>query len=295
MRDGNILKDGNCMKEEKDRKRAAAFGENLRKIRSDAGLTQDELAEQVHVTRQSISNWETGKAEPDLCMLEQLSKALKTDLSVLISGDPAKEETGSAAPEELLKKTAEPGEHSVKKLPRKIGKEILFAGIAVLLIITVLILKYRFTDHFSPVYGIVRFAERYPLTMLISVFAGLFLSAYLSGLFQLFLPKPAECVCLSFGILMMLPALIGSLSLIVAIFRSLPSLSSYYANLKNPGVVNGFSLSYMDPVTILCNRFFSGGPEQNQTADIVFRAVFPGIAAILLFAGLKKEKKAEEA
>ena len=36
------------------------IGEKIRRIRIERGLTQEELAEKVYVTRQTVSNWETG-------------------------------------------------------------------------------------------------------------------------------------------------------------------------------------------------------------------------------------------
>ena len=36
------------------------FSENLRRARCQAGLTQQQLAERLHVTRQSVSSWELG-------------------------------------------------------------------------------------------------------------------------------------------------------------------------------------------------------------------------------------------
>ena len=38
----------------------SVIGKNMKKIRSEKGMTQEELAEQLHVTRQAVSNWEQG-------------------------------------------------------------------------------------------------------------------------------------------------------------------------------------------------------------------------------------------
>ena len=59
---------------------------NIRKYRAQRTLTQDGLAEKLHVTRQTVSNWETGKNQPDLDMLEALAKALEIDVSALFGG-----------------------------------------------------------------------------------------------------------------------------------------------------------------------------------------------------------------
>ena len=59
---------------------------NIRKYRTQRALTQDGLAEKLHVTRQAVSNWETGKNQPDLDMLEALAKALEIDVPALFGG-----------------------------------------------------------------------------------------------------------------------------------------------------------------------------------------------------------------
>lgn len=57
---------------------------NIRRFRKEQGLSQNELAEKLHVTRQTISNWETGKTYPDLDTVIQLSDILQTDPNNLL-------------------------------------------------------------------------------------------------------------------------------------------------------------------------------------------------------------------
>ena len=45
----------------------------LKEARSHAGLTQEEVAEAIQVSRQTISNWETGKFYPDIISVIKLS------------------------------------------------------------------------------------------------------------------------------------------------------------------------------------------------------------------------------
>ena len=66
-----------------------AVAKNLKSIRTQKGYTQDDLAEALHVTRQTVSSWETGRSEPDIGMLTTLAEFLQTDVTSLIYG-PAK-------------------------------------------------------------------------------------------------------------------------------------------------------------------------------------------------------------
>ena len=61
-------------------------GRNIRRYREEKKLTQDALAEELHVTRQAVSNWENGKNQPDLEMLEAAARALDLELTDLIYG-----------------------------------------------------------------------------------------------------------------------------------------------------------------------------------------------------------------
>ena len=60
---------------------------NLKRIRTEKKLTQDALAEKVHVTRQAISNWENDKTKPDIESLEILAEVLEVDIEELIYGE----------------------------------------------------------------------------------------------------------------------------------------------------------------------------------------------------------------
>ena len=63
------------------------FGEKLKKLRTDNGLTQDELAEKTYVTRTAISKWETDKGYPSIDSLKELSSLFKISIDELISDD----------------------------------------------------------------------------------------------------------------------------------------------------------------------------------------------------------------
>lgn len=64
------------------------IGKNIRTARVRRGLTQEELAELLHVSRQTVSNYETGRSRPDVDMLVSAAEKLETDVQVLLYGEP---------------------------------------------------------------------------------------------------------------------------------------------------------------------------------------------------------------
>ncbi len=63
------------------------ISERIRKARSDAKLTQDDVAESIYVSRQTISNWENGKSYPDIVSIIKLSDLYNISLDDLLKGD----------------------------------------------------------------------------------------------------------------------------------------------------------------------------------------------------------------
>lgn len=63
------------------------FGQRLKEIRKRNGLTQDAMAERLHVTRQAVSNWENNRNLPDLAMILQIAEAFSLSLDELILGE----------------------------------------------------------------------------------------------------------------------------------------------------------------------------------------------------------------
>ena len=50
------------------------FSEKILLLRKNAGLSQEALAEQLHLSRQAVSRWESGSAMPDAANILQLSR-----------------------------------------------------------------------------------------------------------------------------------------------------------------------------------------------------------------------------
>ena len=59
----------------------------IKKYRANMNLSQEELAERLYVTRQTVSNWETGKSYPDIHSALLMSSLFQISLDQLIKGD----------------------------------------------------------------------------------------------------------------------------------------------------------------------------------------------------------------
>ncbi len=63
------------------------FGQKLRKLRKEQGYTQEQLGETLHVSRQTVSYWETGKSQPDYTMLARIADLLNVPVSEFLQED----------------------------------------------------------------------------------------------------------------------------------------------------------------------------------------------------------------
>ncbi len=68
----------------------AEFGENLKRVREEKGITQQTLADYLYVTRQAISRWEGGSRYPDLMTAKKMAQYFGVSLDELLSDDDMK-------------------------------------------------------------------------------------------------------------------------------------------------------------------------------------------------------------
>ena len=64
-----------------------SFAENLKEVRHQRGMTQAAMAAQLHVSRKTVSSWETGRTYPDVTMLVQISDTYQVSLDSLLKED----------------------------------------------------------------------------------------------------------------------------------------------------------------------------------------------------------------
>ena len=106
--------------------------ENLKHLRKSKGLTQEELALQLGVVRQTISKWEKGLSVPDSEMLIELSEQFNVPVSALL-GDTIEPTDKEDMVKILSEKLALINEQlaNAAERKRKITRGLSFAGIAV--------------------------------------------------------------------------------------------------------------------------------------------------------------------
>jgi len=66
----------------------ALFAENLRRLRTERGLSQAQLGEHMFVTQSTVARWENGSRLPDAAMISRLSQCLGVDVNTLLFAAP---------------------------------------------------------------------------------------------------------------------------------------------------------------------------------------------------------------
>ena len=96
------------------------IGNFISKLRKEKKLTQEELAEKLHISSKSISRWETGKCMPDISLLIPLSEILEVSVNELITGESIEDENFKEKTEEVLKETLNYSKERINKEKKKI-------------------------------------------------------------------------------------------------------------------------------------------------------------------------------
>ena len=63
------------------------FNEKMQELRKQKGLTQEELAERLYVSRTAVSKWESGRGYPNIESLKAIANFFSVSIDVLLSGD----------------------------------------------------------------------------------------------------------------------------------------------------------------------------------------------------------------
>ena len=114
------------------------LSDNIKILRKKKGYSQETLAEQLHVVRQTISKWEKGISVPDAVMLDRMAELFEVPVSVLLGGGLEVEEEQPSELNEIAHQIAVLNDQLVQKAVRR-RKVIRYAFVGVLAAIFVLI------------------------------------------------------------------------------------------------------------------------------------------------------------
>ena len=109
------------------------FAENLKTLRTQKGMSQEVLAERLHVVRQTVSKWEKGLSVPDAEMLKQLADLLEVSVGDLLGAKINNENEVNEVAAQLAVLNDYLAEKSQHR--RKVWQGILIAVIVILLIV----------------------------------------------------------------------------------------------------------------------------------------------------------------
>ena len=79
-----------------------AFGEKLQEVRKQSGMTQETFAEQLHVSRQAVSRWESGRGYPEIEKILYICHRYHTTLDTLFADELPPVEAEEAEVEQLI-------------------------------------------------------------------------------------------------------------------------------------------------------------------------------------------------
>ena len=94
------------------------IGAFLQTLRKEKGLTQEMLAEQMGVSRRTVSRWETGSNMPDLDILVELSDSYAVDLREILNGERKSEHMNEELKETVLQVADYSNEEKTRLLKR---------------------------------------------------------------------------------------------------------------------------------------------------------------------------------
>lgn len=121
------------------------IGACLRELRKRNGLTQEQLAERLHVSGRTVSRWENGVHMPDLELLVELTDFYEIDLRALLRGELLVEKMTR----ETIETVHEAAKYSrAKERLKKIGRGMIFSVLILLVVLLICAILFHFSFPF---------------------------------------------------------------------------------------------------------------------------------------------------
>lgn len=110
------------------------IGKLLKELRKEKGLTQEQLAEQLNISRRTISRWETGHNLPDLDILIEIADYYEIDLRELLDGEKKNQKMSEELKKTVLKVAKYT--HKEKEIKKeKLNTYFIIGGVCFLVVI----------------------------------------------------------------------------------------------------------------------------------------------------------------
>ena len=153
------------------------FCEKLQELRKSRGLTQEELAEALYVSRTAVSKWESGRGYPSIDSLKEISRYFSVTIDDLLSG------------EKLLSLAQRENRSNIRSLC-----DLLFGSVDLLAFLLIVLPLYPKTvDGFVYAVSLIAYAETSAVNRYI--YWVLFLALALTGLLELLLQRKSLKAC----------------------------------------------------------------------------------------------------
>lgn len=111
------------------------IGKFIAYCRKEKNMTQEELAQKLHLTDKAIFKWENGRCLPDLSILEPLSKTLDVSINEILSGEKIKEEELKDHTDKNIIDVVNYSDEKIKRIKRtiKVSSIIMIIALATLM------------------------------------------------------------------------------------------------------------------------------------------------------------------
>ena len=130
--------------------------DNIRSLRKARGLSQEEVAQRLHITRQTLSKWENGLSVPDAQLLLKLAEILEVSVAQLLEGSTETNEEGQDTVAEQLERLnlllAERNRRS-RRIWRIVAGVLIGAAVVTMLLLLLSVIAFRSFTTDSTVSG----------------------------------------------------------------------------------------------------------------------------------------------
>ena len=122
------------------------LGENIKTLRKNKGLTQEELAARLNVVRQTVSKWEKGFSVPDADILQRIAEILEVDVKQLLGSDIELEADSNSIADQLsrLNEQLAVKNRRSRKIRKIVG--IVLIIVAILVILSGALVRFTFEN-----------------------------------------------------------------------------------------------------------------------------------------------------